>query len=77
MRRTEDVKKFIVAFVAFTLSLGWLPAMAMAQNGQDQAPPPSFGPGQLDGLVTRIALYPPLLRDRPAGRSLCHSHYAP
>jgi hypothetical protein len=32
------------------------------QDGYDQAPPPSYPPQQLDGMVARIALYPdPLL----------------
>jgi hypothetical protein len=32
------------------------------QGGYDQAPPPSYPPAQLDGIVSRIALYPdPLL----------------
>ena len=35
---------------------------APPQGGYDQAPPPSYPPQQLDGMVSRIALYPdPLL----------------
>lgn len=57
MQCRERVKKLIVGLLALTLIVGLLPAMALAQDNQEP-PPPSFGPDQLDHIVSRIALYP-------------------
>lgn len=51
------LRKAALAFLVVMMSLVAAPMFA-----QDQAPPPSFAPDQLDQLVSRIALYPdPLL----------------
>jgi hypothetical protein len=51
------LRKAALGFVAVVMALIAIPNFA-----QDQAPPPSFAPDQLDQLVSRIALYPdPLL----------------
>ena len=51
------LRKAAVGFLALAMALIAIPNFA-----QDQAPPPSFAPDQLDQLVSRIALYPdPLL----------------
>src|SRR6201998_3876610 len=51
------LRKAAVGFLALAMALIAIPNFA-----QDQAPPPSFAPDQLDKLVSRVALYPdPLL----------------
>ncbi|MGC1482841.1 MAG: DUF3300 domain-containing protein [Candidatus Acidiferrum sp.] len=58
MKHFQNAKKIIIGVLTLVLLVGWLPSMAMGQD-QDQAPPPpSFGPEQLDQMVSRIALYP-------------------
>jgi hypothetical protein len=57
MRHYKKATRIITALLVAVLMIGWLPDAGFAQ---DQAP--SYGPGQLDELVSRIALYPdPLL----------------
>src|ERR1700739_646991 len=57
------LRKAAVGFLALAMALIAIPNFA-----QDQAPPPSFAPDQLDQLVARIALYPdPLLAQILAG----------
>lgn len=56
MQRTTFRKRFVVSLLAFTLLAGLLPSMVMAQD--QEPPPPSYGPEQLDHMVSRIALYP-------------------
>src|SRR6202162_3466462 len=63
MRHFAHVKKFCSIVLASILAINILVPATFAQ---DQAPPdqapPSFGPDQLDRMVSRIALYPdPLL----------------
>jgi hypothetical protein len=64
--------KMLAALLTIAMIVGWLPSVGLAQDQapsqdrvpspQDQAPPPSFTPDQLDNMVSRIALYPdPLL----------------
>ena len=70
MRHSKFTTKLLAALLGATLLGAWLPSLALAQDQpsqdrvptQDQAPPPSFTPDQLDNMVSRIALYPdPLL----------------
>ncbi|MGC1607446.1 MAG: DUF3300 domain-containing protein [Candidatus Acidiferrum sp.] len=69
MRDSKLSAKIMAVFLFVGLLVGWLPGITMGQDqppsqdrvpspDQDQAPPPSFGPGQLDQMVERIALYP-------------------
>lgn len=71
MRLTKVTSKLMAAFLGIAFLAAWLPNASLAQdqvpsqdqvpNG-DQAPPPTFAPGQLDNMVSRVALYPdPLL----------------
>ncbi|MHB8503927.1 MAG: DUF3300 domain-containing protein, partial [Candidatus Acidiferrales bacterium] len=60
MQRAKGITGIIGAILTVALLAGWLPSMALAQD--QGAPPPFFGPAQLDHMVSRIALYPdPLL----------------
>jgi hypothetical protein len=60
MRVSRLMTKILSTVLTVALVVGWLPTAGLAQD-QD-APPPSFSPDQLDKLVSRIALYPdPLL----------------
>lgn len=75
MKTVSAFKRAISSGIATVLSVSLLLPVAYAQDqqappppdqgqygGQDQAPPPSYPPAQLDGMVSRIALYPdPLL----------------
>ena len=73
MRLPKLTTRITATFLAVVFLLGWLPSGTLAQDqttsedrvpapGQEQAPPPSFSPDQLDNMVSRIALYPdPLL----------------
>jgi hypothetical protein len=57
MRLLLRLRKTILTLFILTLITGGTPGLVMAQ-----APPPSYPPGELDKLVSRIALYPdPLL----------------
>ncbi|MGC1618416.1 MAG: DUF3300 domain-containing protein [Candidatus Acidiferrum sp.] len=69
MRQAKLTAKIMEAFLTAGLLVGWLPSAALGQDPvqsqdrvppaeQDQAPPPSFSPDQLDHMVERIALYP-------------------
>src|SRR5579863_2475124 len=59
MRHTKRITKVFAAVFTLALLVALLPSAGL---GQDQAPPPSFPPDQLDRLVSRVALYPdPLL----------------
>ncbi|MBV8515441.1 MAG: DUF3300 domain-containing protein, partial [Acidobacteria bacterium] len=72
MQNVSVFKRFVSCCIATVLSASLLIPGAFAQDqqapppdqqgGYDQTPPPSYAPAQLDGLVSRIALYPdPLL----------------
>ena len=64
MRNFIHTEKLCSLFIALILMIAlFVPAtFAQDQPAQDQAPPPSFSPDQLDKIVSRIALYPdPLL----------------
>jgi hypothetical protein len=50
------VRRAAVGFLALVMAL-----IATPNFAQDQAPPPSFAPDQLDQLVSRVALYPDAL----------------
>jgi hypothetical protein len=50
------VRRAAVGFLALVMAL-----IATPNFAQDQAPPPSFAPDQLDQMVSRIALYPDAL----------------
>ncbi|MGB7283675.1 MAG: DUF3300 domain-containing protein [Candidatus Acidiferrum sp.] len=79
MRQSKLTARIMAVFLALGLLVGCLPSVAMGQDqttSQDrvpspddqQAPPPSFSPDQLDQIVSRIALYPdPLLAQVMAG----------
>ncbi len=69
MRQPNLTAKIMAAFLAAAFLLTWLPSAALGQDPvqsqdrvpppeQEQAPPPSFSPDQLDQMVERIALYP-------------------
>ncbi len=61
MRHSPRLQKTILTVLALLLLTGG-PTGLLAQEPPPQAPPPSYPPSELDGLVTRIALYPnPLL----------------
>ncbi|HMD39060.1 MAG TPA: DUF3300 domain-containing protein [Candidatus Acidoferrum sp.] len=66
----KQAMKVMACLMTLALFVGCLPDGALGQapsqdrvpSPQDQAPPPSFAPEQLDKLVSRVALYPdPLL----------------
>jgi hypothetical protein len=68
--RSKFIKQLSASFLVSMLSVSLVAAPVLAQDQQDQAPPPQdqqgppplLNPGQLDNLVARIALYPdPLL----------------
>ena len=78
MHRVSVFERLASSCIATTLAVSLLIPVAYGQDpqqappppdqsqyngqGQDQAPPPSYPPAQLDGMVSRIALYPdPLL----------------
>ena len=64
MRNLVHAKRLYSASIALLLAIALIVPAAFAQQPppQDQAPPPSFAPEQLDRMVSRIALYPdPLL----------------
>ena len=73
MKNVSAFQRLASSCIAATLAVSLLIPVAYAQDqqappppnqqgGYDQAPPPSFAPGQLDNIVSRIALYPdPLL----------------
>ena len=59
MSHSALFKNLCRSLLALTLSIALVSLPVLAQ---DQAPPPSFSPEQLDHIVSRIALYPdPLL----------------
>ena len=63
MRHFVLVKRLCSISIAWILMIAlFVPATFAQDQPQDQAPPPSFSPDQLDKIVSRIALYPdPLL----------------
>jgi hypothetical protein len=76
MQNVSVFKRLASSCIATILAVSLLIPVAYAQDqqapppppyqgqdqGQDQAPPPSYAPEQLDNMVSRIALYPdPLL----------------
>jgi Protein of unknown function (DUF3300) len=64
MRHPQCTKKPWSSFLAIIVSFCFCAQSLLAQAPppQDQAPPPSFSPDQIDKIVSRIALYPdPLL----------------
>jgi len=70
MLYTKQAVRIMACLLTLALLVGCVPNGAFGQtpsedrvpSPQDQAPPPSFAPEQLDKLVSRVALYPdPLL----------------
>jgi hypothetical protein len=71
MQNVSVFKRLASSCIATVIAVSLLLHVAYAQDqqgpppqdqGQDQAPPPSYAPDQLDNMVSRIALYPdPLL----------------